>query len=150
MSEIKRILAAIAFSKYSEGILNYASRLANDLDAELVVANVINVRDVQAVGRIEAMGYRVDVDEYVKGVKEERAASLEKMLETISFPIERVRSICKVGHPAEKLLQVIEEEAVDLVVMGAKGRSDLPHVLLGSVAEKMFRHSPVPVLSYRS
>jgi len=57
--------------------------------------------------------------------------------------------ISKVGHPSDKLIQIIEEEGIDLVVMGAKGRSDLPHALLGSVAQKLFRHSPVPVLSYR-
>ena len=149
MSEIKKILAAIGFSKYSQGILNYAAKLARDLNAELVVANVINVRDVQAVSKIESMGYKVSAEDYVKGVREEREALLETMIKDCSFPSESIKAVFKMGHPAERLMEIIKAEGVDLVVMGSKGRSDLPHALLGSVAVKMFRHSPVPVLSYR-
>jgi len=149
MSGIKTILTAIAFSKYAQGVINYAAMLANDLDADLVLAHVINTRDVQAVSRIEAMGYKLDADAYVRGLKEEHGAALEEMLKVSSFPRERVRIVFKVGHPAEKLLKIIDDEKVDLLIMGAKGRSDLPHMFVGSVAEKMFRHSPVPVLFYK-
>ncbi|MBW1897354.1 MAG: universal stress protein [Deltaproteobacteria bacterium] len=149
MSEVKKIMAAIAFSKYSQGILNYAAKLAQDLEAGLVVGNVINIRDVRAVGKIEAMGYKVDADDYVKGIREERAARLEEMLKSSGIPAEKVSAVYEVGHPSEKLLKIVEDEKVDLIVMGSKGRSDLPNVFVGSVAEKMFRHSPTPVLFYR-
>ena len=142
-------MVAIAFSKYSQGILDYAATLAKDLDAELLVASVINSRDVRAVGKIEAMGYKVNADEYVEGVKEERKVLLKEMLQSARAAEDKVRSVFKVGHPAEKLLKIIKDENIDLVVMGSKGRSDLPHVFVGSVAEKMFRHAPVPVLFYR-
>ena len=150
MSRIKTILSAIAFSKYAQGVIDYAAMLAKDLNADLVLAHVINTRDVQAVSRIEAMGYKLDADAYVKGLREEHGVELERMLKATSFPRERVRMVFKVGHPAEKLLKIIADEKVDLLVMGAKGRSDLPHVFVGSVAEKMFRHSPVPVLFYKA
>lgn len=142
-------MVAIAFSKYSQAILDYGLSMANSLGAEVVVANVIHSRDVEAVGRIQNMGYKVDPDEYIQGVKAERQAVLETMIKDTSFPAEKLKTISKVGHPSDKLIQIIEEEGIDLVVMGAKGRSDLPHALLGSVAQKLFRHSPVPVLSYR-
>ena len=71
------------------------------------------------------------------------------MLEKISFPAERIRSVFKVGHPVEELLRIALKENVNLIVMGIKGRSDLEHMLVGSVAEKVFRRSPIPILSYR-
>jgi len=150
MKEMERILAAIGFSKYSEGIINYAGRLAARLNGRLVIANVVNIRDVQAVSGIESMGYNVNPEEYRDVIIKERAAQLEEMLEKASIDKEKVKMIFRVGHPLDKLLEIIEEEEIDMVVMGPKGRTDLEHVLVGSVADKMFRHCPVPVLSYRT
>ena len=65
------------------------------------------------------------------------------------FPQEKIRSTFKVGDPFAKLIRVVKDEVVDLVVMGSKGQSDHPRLLAGSVAEKMFRHSPVSVVFYK-
>jgi nucleotide-binding universal stress UspA family protein len=149
MPEVNKILVAICFSEYCPGTFAYATRLATQLQAELVLANVISIRDVQAIAKIESMGYSISAEDYVKGVKEERRAELDKMLADSGFPKEKSKIILKVGHPFEELLKITKEEKVDMVVMGAKGRSNVEHLLVGSVAEKMFRHSPVTVASYR-
>lgn len=149
MPEVNKILAAICFSDYCDDTFIYATRLAMQLQAELVVANVINVKDVQAVAKIESMGYSVSSRDYVKGVEEERRAELARMIAKSGFPKDKIKSVFKVGHPFQELIKVVEEEDVDLVVMGHKGRSDLSHLLMGSVAEKMSRHSPVSVVIYR-
>ncbi|RLB43519.1 MAG: hypothetical protein DRH12_02785 [Deltaproteobacteria bacterium] len=149
MKKVQRIMAAIAFSKYSRGILEFAAQFAQRLDCELVVVNVINIRDMQAISSIESMGYKVDPQDYVRGVEQERRQELEQMLEHISINRERIKVVFHVGHPFEMLLRAISEEKIDMVVMGPKGRTDLKHVLVGSVAERMFRHCPVPLLSYR-
>jgi nucleotide-binding universal stress UspA family protein len=149
MPEVNKILVAICFSDYCTGTFAYATRLTTQLQAELVVANVINIKDVQAIGSIQSMGYAINAEDYVKGIKEERRAELDKMLADSGFPKEKLKIIFKVGHPFEELLRITKEEKVDMVVMGAKGRSNVEHLLVGSVAEKMFRYSPVTVASYR-
>jgi len=149
MKEIERILAAIGFSRYSRGILEYAARLATRFDSRLIIANVINIRDMQAVSGIQSMGYEVDPQEYKEGIIKERSKELEELMESIPFDRERIRTIFRVGHPLDMLLKIVKEEKIDMVVMGPKGKTDLQHVLVGSVAEKMFRYCPVPLVSYR-
>ena len=53
------------------------------------------------------------------------------------------------GDPADGIVRLAEERAVDLIVMATHGRTGLPHLLLGSVAEKVLRHAPCPVLTVR-
>ena len=80
---------------------------------------------------------------------QERTAELEKLLERIPMERGRFMTLFRVGHPLDMLLKIVKEEKIDMVVMGPKGKTDLSHVLVGSVAEKMFRHCPVPLVSYR-
>jgi nucleotide-binding universal stress UspA family protein len=60
------------------------------------------------------------------------------------------KKIVRVGVPFQELARAIEDEQVDLMVVGPKGRGNLAGVLFGSNAEKLFRHCPVPLLSVRS
>jgi nucleotide-binding universal stress UspA family protein len=66
-----------------------------------------------------------------------------------AFDRKNMRTIFKVGNPTDELLKLIVKENVDMIVMGIKGHSNLEHMLVGSVAEKLFRRSPVPVISFR-
>ncbi len=149
MSNIKKILVALAFSPYAEGIFNYAVNVAEHFNAELIVGSVINERDVSAVMTISSLGYDVDGDHYVESIKEERNKMLESYLKASSFDRNRISIVIKVGSPIDELLKLIVKKNVDMVVMGIKGRTNLEHVFVGSVADKLFHRSPVPVLSYR-
>ena len=53
------------------------------------------------------------------------------------------------GHPAETIVRVARERGADLIVMNTHGRTGLPHVLLGSVAERVVRAAPCPVLTVK-
>ena len=119
------------------------------LGAELIVANIINSRDVEAVSAITNMGYDLDPERYVKELKDERRSAFNEMAKNASLSKDSIKLILAVGNPIDELLRIIIDENVDLVVMGVKGRTDLEQILIGSVAEKLFRRSPVTVVSYR-
>jgi nucleotide-binding universal stress UspA family protein len=142
-------MVAVAFSPHTEGLFRYAAQLANRMNADLVAVNIINQRDVSAVRRIVEMGYEVDGDHYVSDIKKERQEALAKLIADCRFPADRVKIVIEVGNPVDQLLKIIVSQGVDMVLMGVKGRSDLEHAFIGSVAEKLFRRSPVTVISYR-
>ena len=54
-----------------------------------------------------------------------------------------------VGVPFKTILQLAESKEVDVLVLGNKGRENILGTLLGATADKVFRHSPIPVLSAR-
>ncbi len=149
MSDIKKIMVALDFTSYSKSTFDYAVNIAKNLNAQLTVASIINSRDISAVEMVASMGYEVDSEHYVEGVKAERENLLKIFIEDSHVDRENVRTIFKVGNPTNELLKLIVTENVDMIVMGVKGRTDIEHIFVGSVAEKLFRRSPVPVLSHR-
>lgn len=149
MSDIEKIMVALDFTSYSKSTFDYAVKIAKNLNAHLVVASIINSRDISAVEMVASMGYEVDSEHYVEGVKAERKNMLNDFIEHSDFYREHIRTIFKIGNPTNELLKLIVTEQIDMIVMGVKGRTDIEHIFVGSVAEKLFRHSPVPVLSHR-
>jgi nucleotide-binding universal stress UspA family protein len=145
---ITRIMVPVAFSKYSRGILDYAAELATPLGAELLVVNVISDRDLEAVNKITEFGYKVDSDKYLQIIKKERRESITAMADHLTLPDDKVSFTFLIGDPTTELLRFVEESNIDMVVMGIRSR-DIKYMFAGSVAERMFRKCPVPVLSYR-
>ncbi len=143
-----KILVPIAFSNYSQGIINYAASLAAPLGAEMMIVNVINERDLEAVERITSYGYKVDSEHYVQTIKGERRALLAKLTENLTLPDGQVSFSFRVGDPATELLKLVVDENIEMVVMGVKTR-DIRHLFTGSVAEQMFSRCPCTVVSYR-
>ena len=95
------------------------------------------------------MGYEVSAEKYIENSKEERHSQFAELAKEASFPLEKMKKIIVVGHPDDQLIKMISREKVNLVVMGTRSHSERPQVLVGSVANKVFHHSPVPVLFYR-
>ncbi len=145
---ISKIMVPVAFSKYSLGILDIAAELATPLGAELQVVNVISDRDLEAINKITEFGYKVDSDKYLETVKKERRESITAMADHLTLPDDKISFTFLIGDPTSELLRYVVESEIDLVVMGIKSR-EIKHMFAGSVAERMFRRCPVPVLSYR-
>ncbi|MDX9897164.1 MAG: universal stress protein [Desulfofustis sp.] len=145
---IKKIMVPLAFTQFSQGILEYAAIFAEALGAELILVNVINQRDLEAVDKITSFGFKVDTEHYLETIKKERRDVITQLAEKLSLPDDRVSFTFLVGEPSTELLRYVVEADIDLVVMGIKAR-DLQHLFAGSVAERLFRRCPVPIVSYR-
>ncbi len=83
---------------------------------------------------------------------QELEAAGERLAERVAAAVKgrrlkRARSWVMVGSPAACILEAARR--ADSIVMGTLGRTGLPHLLLGSVAERVVRHAPVPVLTVR-
>jgi nucleotide-binding universal stress UspA family protein len=149
MSKIKKILVAVDFSDYSPKIVNYAGWLAEDLGAELIFVSVINQRDINMVKQVTLHTDKLSVKGYIDGVIEDRTEQMQKILKETGCGRIPNRLTFRKGTPFEELISAAKEERVDMVVMGTKGRGNIAGILMGSQAEKMFRHCPVPLLSIR-
>jgi nucleotide-binding universal stress UspA family protein len=145
MSFIKRIMIPTDGSEYSQYATEYAVKLSKELEADIVLVSVVDVRyemydaysEVHAVTQIEEM-----IRDQVTRSLDQRASELEqKGL--------KVKKVLKVGDVIHELLGVIDEEKVDLVVIGTHGRKGISHFLLGSTTEKLIRSAPCPVLTVR-
>jgi universal stress protein A len=145
--KIQRILVPVDYSPCSRTSLRAAAALAKSLDASLDIVHVWDrpsyVSDVvmttsdplsgkSLIALIQQNAQR-DLDEFLRSADVASPAPL----------IGRLLS----GDPASSLLHELKQGNYDLVVVGSHGRTGLSHVLLGSVAEKLVRLSPVPVLT---
>lgn len=152
MKKINKVMACMDFSDYSKATVEYALALTKGMQAEILLFNVINGRDVEAMKTVRHYfpgGF--SIDNHIESLRTERRRNLKELVERLC-PSEksRIATLIGKGIPFEEILQTIESAKIDLVVMGNKGRSNLAGTLFGSNAEKVFRHSSVPVLSVRN
>ncbi len=138
-----KILCALDFSESSRHALEHAADLARRFKAELTL---IHVREVSRVAGSEIIPN--------PELLEEEARELGHKLEEWKTAAEQiagrpVRTLLASGSPPLEIVRTAEREAFDLVVTGMKARRGLGRVLLGSVAERVVREAPCPVLVAR-
>ena len=140
--KLTRILLPTDFSDTARHAHGYARELAARFDAGVHLLHVVSDPTPQdwAVG---ATG--VVVADLLRAWTADAERRLE---ETVLEGVETVRAI-RVGHAFVEIIQYATDQAVDLIVMGTHGRGPVRHLLLGSVAEKVVRKAPCPVLTVR-
>ncbi len=149
MKTINKIMVAVDFSDYSEPAVQYAASLAADVAAALLLTNVFNERDIGMLEMVAARVPEFSVEKHVDENMKERKELLAKLVQKVNAGNLAVETNVRIGVPYKALLQEIDEKKPDLLVMGTKGRSNFVDMVIGSCAQKMFRRSPIPVLSLR-
>ena len=149
MKTITKIMVAVDFSDYSLAAAEYAAKLANDLGAALLFTNVYNKRDVDMMNMMAAHLSEFSVKKYTEERVNERKGRLHALAKELIQDNFMAETHVRIGVPYDALLQEIEEKNPDLLIMGAKGRSNVADMILGSCAQRMFRHCPIPLLSIR-
>ncbi len=144
MISIKNILCPVDYSVYSEMALKYAIEFAEKYRARLYLIHVLDIR-VYDINEPDL--YNVNI------VDEETIAKLrERLLRCVTedtkgkIPVE---AIIIQGVPFAEIIKVSKELKIDLIVLGTHGRTGISHAIMGSVAEKVVRKAPCPVLTIR-
>ncbi|MBL9017020.1 MAG: universal stress protein [Myxococcales bacterium] len=141
----RKILCATDFSPGADHALRVAVRLANDANAELVVAHAWHVPAIAFSGETP----------YVPALLEEIATDSEKELakvkqRALDLGAKRLSTQFGSGIPWDRVCSFAKDDPeIDLIVMGTHGRTGIRRMLLGSVAEKVIRHAPCSVLAVR-
>ncbi len=132
----KKVLFPSDFSTKGRDALEYATRLARDSGATLLIAHVEEPPVVYGDG-----AFYYGVPEPDRGAMEAMLHEIKPTDPTVPFEHRLVE-----GAPADTIIALAKEEGVDLIVMSSHGRTGLGRLLLGSVAEVVTRRAECPVL----
>jgi len=136
---IENVLFATDFSKYSNDALPYALSIARKYGAKLIALHVIesttlgNAIPTVEVQAIAAQALR-EATEEMKG--------LESRLKDVPH-----ETMIRRGDISEEIASIIDSRQIDLIVVGTHGRTGVSRLVVGSVAEKIFRQATCPVLT---
>jgi nucleotide-binding universal stress UspA family protein len=144
---IKQILVPVDYSSCSRAALRFAVGLAEQYGASL---DIVHVWDRPSYVSDVVMTHREPMSSksLIQLIQENAQRDFDEFLKLNELPSGLVTTPrLLTGDPAAALLHEIKQGKHQLVVLGTHGRTGLSHVLLGSVAEKLARLSPVPVLT---
>jgi nucleotide-binding universal stress UspA family protein len=144
--DIKRILAPTDFSAHSEHAVRFACGLAQRLGAELHLINVLS--EIIPAGP-DPLLMPIMPPQFYQENEERAKVTLGKLLKPAWGKPTAVTTAVQWGSPVEAIVDYAKEQQVDLIVIATHGRTGLSHVLLGSVAERIVREAPCPVLTIR-
>lgn len=140
----EKILCPVDFSEFTDEILAYAVNIAKRFDSELHLIHVIpNLNYFTPYESFLTPENLVAIERNIEG---EVGKDFDKITSKLDLPFKR---IVKTGVTFVEIIDYIKDQGIDLVVMGTHGRSGIEHILIGSVAEKVVRKSPCPVLTVR-
>jgi nucleotide-binding universal stress UspA family protein len=142
---ITRILVPTDFSADADAAFRYALVLARKFDAPVHLLHV--VEDPLAAGVWSSEIYTAEI----AGLQVNLVRDAEQRLRG-SVPVDAgtVSTEVRTGNAAKQIIETARATNADLIVMGTRGRTGVAHVIMGSVAERVVRLAPCPVLTLRA
>ena len=145
MIVLKNVLVATDFGEAAGVAVEYGRHLARTFGANLHVLHVVDVMRV-----IGGRGYGVDVNLLQTEAEASARVRLDAIVTEDDRRTLRARTIVRASPAtAEEIVTYAEDANVDLIITGTHGRGALGHLFLGSVAERVVRTAPCPVLTVR-
>jgi nucleotide-binding universal stress UspA family protein len=146
MIALKTVLVPTDFSETSAVALRYGKALAEAFGASLHVLHVVQEPFAQPWA-VEAYGFSLAnlQEEWVREAKTRMAETLTAD-ERAKFTAQLTTHL---GHPVVEILKYATDQQIDLIVLGVRGRGPLNQIMMGSVAERVVRKAPCPVLTVR-
>jgi nucleotide-binding universal stress UspA family protein len=143
----QRFLVPVDFSEDANQAVKYAIDLASKLGARMTLLHVIQPPPWGGVDMDVTLPYAYSL--FIQNLEAEVAHRMQACLERITADgLEGEVAVVR-GVPFREILDTAKMQQVDLIIMGTHGRTGLQHVLMGSVAEKVVRLAPCPVLVVR-
>lgn len=146
MIAFKQILLATDFSECSVRALDYALTLADISGASL---HVLHVHQIPVSTGWGAEAYVAPPVDLFEQIEQEAREQLDKALTDEQRTRARAEVVLRSGNAVVEIIQYAKAHDIDMIVMGTHGRGPVGHVLMGSVAEKVIRKAPCPVLVVR-
>lgn len=145
---IKNILVPTDCSEISQNALKYAIKFAKQFDAKLILL-MVTVSEPLTI--LNDYGYfSPELHQKLILESDRRAAKdLENFWQQFSNDDVEVELVNLKGDPFTEIVRYAGESEIDIIIMGTHGRTGLKHVFMGSVAEKVVRYSPQPVLTIK-
>lgn len=141
---VRNILVSTDFSDFSAAAVDYAASFALLYGARIHLVHVIETGSVVGVPSMEVNTAAIST--------ELEDTAQEEMRKFVYWKLKNNTNLEQVilhGEPHRELVKYAQENEIDLIVIATHGRTGLAHILMGSVAEKVVRLSPVPVLAVK-
>ncbi|MEK7483855.1 MAG: universal stress protein [Planctomycetota bacterium] len=146
MSTVKRILVPIDFSEGAKAAAQYAITLAKQFNATLDLLYIWEYpyyvgQDVM----LQVPGQTAQ--SIIEYAKQQAQSEMITFLSKLSKEGVTIKEHIKGGIVDREIIEMVTKDHIDMIVMGTHGRSGISRLLLGSVAEKVLRNSPCPVVT---
>jgi universal stress protein A len=145
LMDMRHLLVPTDFSEGSKQAFTYALEVARTCGAKLTLLHVVELPSYLSDGHTPAHTTTALRDAMQASAQQELARLLP---EGAGTPVEIARQVA-VGVPYQTILETAAAEQVDWIVMATHGRTGLSHLVMGSVAERVVRTAPCPVLTVR-